>query len=48
MDIVRTRNTGEVLGTPNATMKELLGSGSPNLFTRWLTLRCTLPKAKRS
>lgn len=28
--------TGEVLGTPNATMKEMLGSGGePKLFTPW-------------
>jgi quinol monooxygenase YgiN len=31
--------TGEVLGTPNATVKELLGSGSPKLFTPWLALQ---------
>jgi len=27
--------TGEVLGTPNAKMKELLAMGGPNLFTPW-------------
>lgn len=27
--------TGEVLGTPNAKMKELLGKGEPKLFTPW-------------
>jgi quinol monooxygenase YgiN len=32
--------TGEVLGTPNARMKEALGDGSsePKLFTPWLAL----------
>ena len=27
--------TGEVLGTPNAKMKEQLGKGGPKLFTPW-------------
>ena len=27
--------TGEVLGTPNAKMKELLAQGGPLLFTPW-------------
>jgi quinol monooxygenase YgiN len=31
--------TGEVLGTPNAQMKELLASGSPQLFTPWIALQ---------
>jgi quinol monooxygenase YgiN len=31
--------TGEVLGTPNATMKELLGNGGPRLFTPWMALQ---------
>jgi quinol monooxygenase YgiN len=31
--------TGEVLGTPNAKMKEMLGKGGPKLFTPWMTLR---------
>jgi quinol monooxygenase YgiN len=30
--------TGEVLGTPNAKMKAMLGKGEPKLFTPWLTL----------
>lgn len=30
--------TGEVLGTPNATMREQLGQGDePKLFTPWMT-----------
>ena len=29
--------TGEVLGTPNAKMRELLAQGGPTLFTPWLT-----------
>jgi quinol monooxygenase YgiN len=28
--------TGEVLGTPNAKMKELLAQGGPKLFTPWM------------
>jgi hypothetical protein len=28
--------TGEVLGTPNAKMKEQLGKGDPKLFTPWM------------
>ena len=31
--------TGEVLGTPNAKMKEALGKGGPILFTPWLALQ---------
>ena len=31
--------TGEVLGTPNAKMKELLGKGGPKLFTPWMALQ---------
>ena len=31
--------TGEVLGTPNAKMKELLRKGGPKLFTPWLALQ---------
>jgi quinol monooxygenase YgiN len=32
--------TGEVLGTPNAKMKEMLGKGEePKLFTPWLALK---------
>jgi len=31
--------TGEVLGTPNAKMKELLAQGGPNLFTPWMALQ---------
>jgi quinol monooxygenase YgiN len=31
--------TGEVLGTPNAKMKALLGKGGPNLFTPWMALQ---------
>ena len=31
--------TGEVLGMPNAKMKELLGKGGPKLFTPWLALQ---------
>src|SRR5262245_23941849 len=30
--------TGEVLGTPNATMKQKLGSGGPKLFTPWIAM----------
>ena len=28
--------TGEVLGTPNKKMKEMLGEGEPKLFTPWM------------
>jgi len=38
--------TGEVLGTPNANMKELLAKGGPRLFTPWLALQ-DLELAKR-
>ena len=31
--------TGEVLGTPNATMKKMLGKGGPKLFTPWMALQ---------
>jgi quinol monooxygenase YgiN len=31
--------TGEVLGTPNAKMKEQLGDGEPKLFTPWMALQ---------
>jgi quinol monooxygenase YgiN len=31
--------TGEVLGTPNAKMKEQLRSGVPKLFTPWMALQ---------
>jgi quinol monooxygenase YgiN len=31
--------TGEVLGTPNAKMKALLGRGEPKLFTPWMALQ---------
>ena len=30
--------TGEVLGTPNATMKKQLGKGEPKLFTPWMAM----------
>ena len=30
--------TGEVLGTPNAKMKEMLGEGEPKLFTPWMAM----------
>ncbi len=38
--------SGEVLGTPNAKMKKLLGKGGPNLFTPWIALQ-DLPKPRR-
>jgi hypothetical protein len=31
--------TGEVLGTPNAKMREQLGKGGPKLFTPWMALQ---------
>jgi len=31
--------TGEVLGTPNAKMKQQLGKGVPKLFTPWIALQ---------
>jgi quinol monooxygenase YgiN len=34
--------TGEVLGTPNAKMREQLGKGEPKLFTPWIALRQSL------
>ncbi|MGH7602420.1 MAG: hypothetical protein ACRENK_00325 [Gemmatimonadaceae bacterium] len=30
---------GEVLGTPNAKMKEELAKGGPKLFTPWMTFQ---------
>jgi len=30
--------TGEVLGTPNATMKEQPRKGEPKLFTPWMAM----------
>jgi len=30
---------GDVLGTPNAKMKEQLGTGGPKLFTPWMALQ---------
>ena len=36
--------TGEVLGTPNAKMKELLAQGGPKLFTPWIALENREPK----
>ena len=37
--------TGEVLGTPNAKMKELLGKGGPKLFTPWMALQDRLGRS---
>src|SRR5262245_43290668 len=31
--------TGEVLGTPNAKMREMLAGGGPNLFTPWIAMQ---------
>jgi quinol monooxygenase YgiN len=31
--------TGELLGTPNAKMKEQLGEGEPKLFTPWMAMQ---------
>jgi len=31
--------TGEVLGTPNETMRAQLGGGEPKLFTPWMAVR---------
>jgi quinol monooxygenase YgiN len=31
--------TGEVLGTPNAAMKQELAKGGPTLFTPWMTMQ---------
>jgi quinol monooxygenase YgiN len=39
--------TGEVLGTPNAKMKELLGGGGPKLFTPWMALQDQEPAAEK-
>jgi len=39
--------TGEVLGTPNAKMRELLGKGGPNLFTPWIALQDEEPGSPR-
>jgi quinol monooxygenase YgiN len=30
--------TGEVLGTPNAQMREMLAGGGPKLFTPWMAM----------
>lgn len=30
--------TGEVLGTPNAKMREMLAGGVPSLFTPWMAI----------
>ena len=38
--------TGEVLGTPNAKMKEMLGGGVPKLFTPWIALQDQTPTKK--
>jgi len=37
--LVTASVTGEVLGTPNAKMKELLGRGGPKLLTPWMALQ---------
>lgn len=39
--------TGEVLGTPNARMKEQLGEGEPKLFTPWIALQDQEPAGKK-
>ena len=31
--------TGEVLGTPNAKMREMLAGGGPKLFTPWMAMQ---------
>jgi quinol monooxygenase YgiN len=31
--------TGEVLGTPNAKMREMLSGGVPKLFTPWMVMQ---------
>ena len=40
--------TGEVLGTPNAKMKRLLGRGGPYLFTPWLALQDLSAASRRA
>lgn len=40
--------TGEVLGTPNAKMKELIGKGGPKLFTPWLALQDLSAASRRA
>ncbi len=40
--------TGEVLGTPNAKMKEQLGKGVPKLFTPWMALQDREPASAPS
>src|SRR5262245_33613149 len=37
--LATARVTGEVLGTPNAKMKEELEKGGPKLFTPWIALQ---------
>src|SRR4051794_25756049 len=40
--------TGEVLGTPNAKMKKLLGKGGPKLFTPWVALQAPSAAPRRA
>ena len=40
--------TGEVLGTPNAKMKEMLGGGVPKLFTPWMALQDLSAASRRA
>jgi quinol monooxygenase YgiN len=40
--------TGEVLGTPNAKMKEQLGKGGPKLFTPWMALQDLSAASRRA
>ncbi len=40
--------TGEVLGTPNAKMKKMLGRGGPRLFTPWMALQDLSPASRRA
>jgi quinol monooxygenase YgiN len=40
--------TGEVLGTPNAKMKKLLGKGEPKLFTPWMALQDLSASSRRA
>lgn len=37
--LATTSVTGEVLGTPNARMKQELAKGGPKLFTPWMALQ---------
>jgi quinol monooxygenase YgiN len=37
--------TGEVLGTPNAKMRDMLGEGGPKLFTPWMAMDEELEEA---